>query len=108
MEDDVGKIDQLRGQVVVGNRVDVIVEVRVAFDVLDVLDRPGGQVVNYIDFVSTVKVHLGEVRPDKSGSSGDQNSHNAFPLILFLLLELFLSAFESGGLRCVDFSWNTL
>jgi hypothetical protein len=43
----------------------------ILFEVLNILDRPGGKIVNDKDFVAALNVRIGQMRSDKPGASSD-------------------------------------
>jgi hypothetical protein len=64
VKDDVALIDQFGGYGMIVNRIDRVVKTRMAFEVLNVLDRAGREIVDDVDFVAAlnVSVSLDEIR----------------------------------------------
>ncbi len=80
MEHHVAAIDQLRQQRLVGHRVDEVFEPGPPFQMGDVVDRSGGQVVQDLHLVALIEQRFGEMGPDESGPASDQRSHSvSFP-----------------------------
>ena len=75
MEDDIAAIDQLREQRLVLDGVDEVLESRAPFQVRNVIDRPGREVVEDEDLVPELEQPFGEVRPDEAGAAGNERSH---------------------------------
>ena len=75
VEDHRGAIDELGDQRLVEHAVDGVVEAAVALEVRDVVDAPGGQIVEDEDFVAALEQRLGEMRADEAGSASDQDAH---------------------------------
>jgi hypothetical protein len=74
MEDHVTLIDQFRGDGLVVNTLDCVMETRLAFEVLDVLDGARREIVDDVDFVAALDVSVSEMRSDKAGAACDKYS----------------------------------
>jgi hypothetical protein len=48
---------------------------RVAFEVLNVFDRPRGKIVDHVHFVATLDVSVAQMRSDKTRATCDKYSH---------------------------------
>jgi hypothetical protein len=72
MDDHVRAVDQLGQDRRVAHRFDRVVEAGVLFEVLDVLDASGGEVIDDADFVAALQICLGQMRADEAGASCDQ------------------------------------
>ena len=75
MKDDVAAIDHLGQQRLVGHRVDDVRESRMVFQVRDVVDRAGREVVEDEHLVAVGQQPLGEMRSDEAGAAGNQRDH---------------------------------
>ena len=75
MKDDVAAVDHLGEQRFVGHRVDRVREARCLFEMADVVDGTGGQVVEHRHLVAVAQQSFGEVGSDEPGASGDQSFH---------------------------------
>ncbi len=77
MEHDVAAVDELGEQPLVVDRVDEVLEPRPAFEMRDVVDRAGRQVVENQDVVALLQQHFGKMGADEPGSAGYQCTHAA-------------------------------
>src|SRR5215213_1900584 len=80
MEDDVTLIDKLGGNRVVVDCVDRVMKTRVTFKVLNILERAGGKIVDYVNFVATLDVSVAEMRSDETRATCDKYSQTSTPL----------------------------
>ena len=64
MKNHVTLIDQFGGDRLIVNSIDRVMKTRMAFEVLNVLDRAGREIVDDVDFVAAlnVSVSLDEIR----------------------------------------------
>src|SRR5262249_51411025 len=79
MEDDIAAIDQLGEQRLVVHRVDEVLEAGAPFQVRDIVDRSGREVVEDEDLVALLEQRIGEMGPDEAGAPGDQCTHASCP-----------------------------
>ena len=79
VDHDVGAVDELGEQRLVLDAVDRVVEAGLPLEVRDVVDRSGRQVVEDEDLVAALEERLAQVRPDESGSAGNQHTHRLQP-----------------------------
>src|SRR5688572_30229364 len=75
MKDHVAAVDHLGEQRFVGHRVDDIRKRWIAFEVRDVVDGAGRQVVEDEHFMTARKQLLGEMRSNEPGTAGDERDH---------------------------------
>jgi anthranilate phosphoribosyltransferase len=75
MEDDVAALDQIAENALVVHGVDGAVEARVRDEMTDVLEAPGGEVVDDKHFVTASDACVSEVRADEARSPSNQSSH---------------------------------
>ena len=71
MKDDVVAIDELGEQRLVRQRVDDVFELRMGFQMADVADRSGRQVVDDVDFMPVIQQRLCQMRSDEACAAGD-------------------------------------
>jgi hypothetical protein len=57
----------------VDDAINVIGELGMDFEMLNVGDRAGGEIVDYIYLVAKIEVPLSKVRADKTGSPGNED-----------------------------------
>src|SRR5262245_6598551 len=79
VEDHVGVIDQLGEQRLVVHGFNVIAEPRAAFQMCDVVDRSGGQIVEDDHLMAGVEQGFRQMGADEAGSSRDQHAHASYP-----------------------------
>ena len=72
--DDVGRVDELGDDPLVGSRVDRVFEPARRAQMLDVRHRPCRQIVEHVDLTAARDKRLGQVGPDESGSARDQEA----------------------------------
>jgi hypothetical protein len=75
--DRIGAVDQLRNNSRIIRGALRVLESAALLQMADVLDRPRGEVVECVNFVSLLEERLAEVAPDEPGSAGDQISHSS-------------------------------
>jgi hypothetical protein len=56
------------------NRVDRVMKTLVAFEVLDVFDRPGGEIVDHVNVIAAFNVSVSQMRSDETGAACDKYS----------------------------------
>src|SRR4051794_35101295 len=93
VHDDVRSIDEFRDDRLVGDRVNGVVEFRIVFEVDDVVDRTGRQVVENEHFVAPIEERLGKMAPDESRATSNQDPHQSS----FLSLSSVLPGIVPGG-----------
>ena len=81
VHDDVAPIDQLREHGFVGDRVDRVMETRIALQVDDVLHRSGRQVVEDEDFVAAFEERFRKMASDEARATCDQHTHRFSPYL---------------------------
>src|SRR5262249_57005917 len=74
-------VEHLGEEGLVGDGVDRVVELRVRLEMGDVVDRPGGQVVEHEDLVAAVEQRLGEVRSHDPRTAGNEHTHRIGQLL---------------------------
>src|SRR5215471_16534141 len=79
VEDDVGAIDELHHDLTVHDGVEHIRTVRVAFQVGDVVDATGGEIIDDLHSPPAFEKRFRKMRADKTRSSGDQCSSHVSP-----------------------------
>jgi hypothetical protein len=47
---------------------------RVAFEVLDVFDRPGGKIVDHVNVIAALNVSVSQMRSDETGAACNKYS----------------------------------
>src|ERR1700682_953476 len=80
MKDHVALIDQLGGHRPVVNAVNLVVKARVIFQMLNVAEAAGREVVDDENFVAAPDVRVGKMRADETCPTCDQNSQTPDPL----------------------------
>ena len=60
MKNHVTLIDQLGSDGMIVDSVDRVMKTRVTFEVLNVFDRPGGKIVDHVNFIATLEVESDE------------------------------------------------
>ena len=75
MEDHVAPVDVLRENRLVHHGVDRVVKALSLLEMVDVLDRAGGEIVQRVYLVARVEERLGEMGADKAGTARDQHAH---------------------------------
>jgi hypothetical protein len=75
VEHDVAAVDHLGDERPVRHRVDRVLEAAPPFQVRNVVDRPGREVVQDENVVPLGQQVLGEMRADKAGASGNERFH---------------------------------
>ncbi len=108
MKDDVAAVDHLGEQRFVGHRVDGVREARCLFEMADVVDGTGGQVVEHRHLVSVAQQSFGEVGSDEPGASGNQSFHAGrcpFAKAATVSATRTMSSSESRGDSGSDNSW---
>ena len=78
VHDDIRSVHELGEHRFIGNAVDRVMELRMLFEMGDVVDRPRRQVVERIDLVAAREKGLGQVRTDKPGAAGYEDAHGKF------------------------------
>src|SRR5581483_6410227 len=81
MKDNVAAIDQFGEERFVVDRVDEVLEPGSPFQVRDVVERTGGQVVEHQDFVSLGEQSFGQMGADEAGSASNQRAHSDCPFM---------------------------
>ena len=78
---DVAPIDQLRQERLVVHRIDEVLEAGPSFQVSDVVDRPGRQVVEDEHVVTLRQHRFRKMRADEAGPSRNQRAHSYCPFV---------------------------
>ena len=79
MKDHVGLIHQFGEQRAIHHRIDHEMKVRLAAQVLDVVDRARRQVIENGNLTHLCEQSLSQVRSDEAGSARNQTAHNFYP-----------------------------
>jgi hypothetical protein len=79
MEDNVTLIDQLGCDRMIVDSIDRVVKTRMAFEMLNVLDRAGRQIVYDVDFIATLNVSIAQMRSDETSTTCDEYSQTLAP-----------------------------
>src|SRR5215212_954906 len=79
MEDDVTLIDQLGGNRLVVDSLDRVMKTRVTFEVLNILERAGGKIVDHVNLVATLDVSVADMRSDETRATCDKYSQTSTP-----------------------------
>src|SRR6185369_4550836 len=74
MENYVTLIDQFGSYGMIVNTVDRVMKTRMTFEVLNVLDRAGRQIVYHVDLIATLNIGVTQMRSDKTGATCDKYS----------------------------------
>src|SRR4051812_15786779 len=102
VDDDVCPIDEFSEDRLVGYRVDGVVEFRIVFEMDDVVDRPGRQVVDNEHFVAAIEECFGKVAPDESRATCNQYPHQSSFLSLNSVLARAAPARWLAGANSCD------
>ncbi len=76
MKDGIGAVDHFGDEMVVEDGVDCVVEAGPALEMGDVVDRPGGQIVQDEHLVPCLEQGFSQMRADEPGAACNQNSHD--------------------------------
>src|SRR4051812_92613 len=77
VDDDVCPIDEFSEDRLVGYRIDGVVEFRIVFEMDDIVDRTGRQVVENEHFVAAIEERLGKMAADESCATRNQHPHQS-------------------------------
>lgn len=108
MEHGVTLVDELRGDGLIVNAVDSVVESGVGFEVLNIFKCPGGEVVNDEDLIAALQVCIGQMRSDKSRSAGYQYAQTlccSFWFFIHTWLQPGVQVSDKRGNRLNGFSY---
>ena len=94
MHHHVGAIDRLGGEALVHYGIDRVGKALAAFEVLDVFNRAGREIVEDLHVVAIVEEFFREVPSDETCTPGDEDPH-ALPSLVARTTLLFVSVFES-------------
>jgi hypothetical protein len=70
MKNDVTLIHELRCDGLVVNRINRVMKPWILFEVTDVFNRSGRQIVDYEDLVAALQIRVGKVRSNEAGAAG--------------------------------------
>jgi hypothetical protein len=65
------------------DRVDRVMKTRLALEVLDVFDRPGGEVVDHVNVIAALNVSVSQMRSDETRAACDKYSQPLCSLVKF-------------------------
>jgi hypothetical protein len=74
MKNNVTLVHQLRTNRMIVNRVDGVMKTRLAFEVLDIFDRPGGEIVDHVNLIAALDVSVSQMRSNEPGAACDKYS----------------------------------
>src|ERR1044072_5109231 len=74
MKNHVTLIDQFGSDRMIVNGIDRVMKTRMTFEVLNVLDRAGREIVDDVNFVATLDVSITQMRSDKPRAASYQYS----------------------------------
>jgi hypothetical protein len=63
------------------NSVDRVMKTRVAFQMLNILDRAGREIVDHVDFIATLDISVAQMRSDKTRATCDKYSQTFTPYL---------------------------
>jgi hypothetical protein len=71
MHDDIGIVHELSEELTIFDIVEVILEVLAGFQMTDIFDAAGGEIVEQDDTIAAVKKPLRQMRSDKTSAASD-------------------------------------
>src|SRR5712692_8188023 len=80
MKDDVALIDKLGRHWLVVDVLYRVVKARILFQMADIFDAAGGQIVDDEDLVAVLQIRVGKMRANETRPARDQNSQTIAPL----------------------------